>query len=124
MPDGQQVILHIDDDPDCRETVKAILESEGFAVVQADSAEEGRRAFREHRPALVIVDMMMEEIDAGTQLVRDLRAAGADVPIYMLSGAGDELSQNVDTAALGLAGVFQKPIDPAALVSTLRARLG
>jgi len=124
MQDGKYVILHIDDDQDCLDTVAAILGSEDFVVAQAGGAEEGLRVFKETNPDLVIVDLMMEEIDAGTQLVRDLRAVGADVPLYMLSGAGDLLDQNIDAAELGLAGVFQKPVDPATLVSTIRARLG
>jgi DNA-binding response OmpR family regulator len=66
---------------------------------------------------------MMEEVDAGTSLITDLRARGCDVPIYMLSSVGDDLAISVDYSALGLAGVFQKPIDGKSLVTILRAQL-
>ena len=70
------------------------------------------------------LDLMMEEIDAGTNLITRLRALGCDVPIYMLSSVGDDFTLTTDVRELGLAGVFQKPIDPETLLAVLRARLG
>ena len=119
-----KVVLHIDDNPDCLEVVKAVLESEGYRVVQAESGEEGLTAFKQHKPDLVIADLMMEEIDAGVRLVKQIKTLDREVPLYMLSAAGDELNLNVDTTALGITGVFQKPIEPRVLLSTVRARLG
>ena len=80
--------------------------------------------FDSKQPDLVIVDLMMEEIDSGTSFVKEMRAAGNDVPIYMLSSVGDDLAVSVDYSGLGLAGVFQKPIDGKSLITILKARLG
>lgn len=122
MAEGR-TILHIDDNPDCLETVRAILEFEGYSVVNAQSAADGLKAFEECSPALVIVDLMMEEVDSGARLAQDLRARAKGVPIYMLSGAGDSLSEGLDTAQLGLSGVLQKPIEPEKLIALVKARL-
>jgi DNA-binding response OmpR family regulator len=124
MRNGKHVILHIDDNQDCLDTVHAILESEGYILVQARSAEDGLKAFDESRPDLIIVDLMMDEVDAGVTFTGKLAAKGNTAPIFMLSGVGQELTQQVDTSALGLAGVFQKPVDPEMLVNALRCRLG
>ncbi len=124
MRDGKHVILYVDDDPDALFVVRTVLESAGYAVVEAASAEEGLRVFKQSSPDLVIVDLMMEEVDSGAALARDLRALGSAVPVYLLSSVGDGLSQTVDVAGLGLDGVLQKPLAPATLLGILATRLG
>jgi DNA-binding response OmpR family regulator len=123
MPDEKHVILYIDDDKDYLDAVRAILESDGYAMVEARSAQEGLKVFKEAEPDLVIVDLMMEEIDAGTRFVTDLRAIGGDVPIFMLSSVGDNLQLSTDYTALGLAGVFQKPLSANTLLAVLKSKL-
>ncbi|MCB1161356.1 MAG: response regulator [Candidatus Krumholzibacteriia bacterium] len=124
MRDGKHLILCIDDDPDILFTLRIMLEQEGFAVETAASAEDGLRCFRRQAPDALIVDLMMEEVDAGTSLVRDLKALGNVAPVFMLSSAGDNLSMATDYSSLGLAGVFQKPMSRERLVGMLRAKLG
>jgi DNA-binding response OmpR family regulator len=124
MQDGKHVILYIDDDQDYLDAVRVILEAHGYAMLEAKSAAEGLTVYKQHGADLIIVDLMMEEVDAGTSFVRELRALGrADVPIYMLSSVGDNLHLSTDYTALGLAGVFQKPINPETLVSVLKSKL-
>ncbi len=124
MSDDPKTILYIDDDPDYLDALRLILESAGYVMVQARSAEQGLQAFRQHHPDLVIVDLMMEEVDSGTSFVKELRAGGSTVPVYMLSSVGDSLNMASDTASLGLAGVFQKPIDRESLLTILGFVLG
>ena len=116
-------ILCVDDDPDFLAYLEMVLEGEGFEFVGAASAEEGLRAFKEETPDLIILDLMMEEVDAGTRFVKDLKLLGGEVPIFMLSSVGDNLSMTADYAALGLSGIFQKPIDRAVFLNVLRAAL-
>jgi DNA-binding response OmpR family regulator len=123
MKDGKCVILCIDDDPDVLLVLRTILENGGYCVEEAPSAETGLKKFKEVQPDLVIVDMMMEEIDAGRNFVRSLKLERAEVPVYMLSSIGDSLAQNVSWSDLGLAGIFQKPIDPNTLLTTLKIKL-
>jgi DNA-binding response OmpR family regulator len=123
MQDGKYVILYIDDDQDYLDAVRVILESGGYVMVEARSAQEGLKVFKAAEPDLVIVDLMMEEIDAGTRFVTDLRAIGGEVPIYMLSSVGDNLHLATDYTALGLAGIFQKPLSADTLVAVLKSKL-
>ena len=123
MREGKHVVLYVEDDADYQDMVREILEAADFEMVAASSAEEGIRAWDAEKADLVIVDLMMEEVDAGTSLITDLRARGCDVPIYMLSSVGNDLAISMDYGALGLAGVFQKPIDGRSLVTILKARL-
>lgn len=124
MDERTPVILYVEDDADYRDMVQAILETNGYRMVGAGTAEDGLHAFDRESPDLVLVDLMMEEIDAGTNLITRLRAAGCDVPIYMLSSVGDDFTLTTNVQELGLAGVFQKPIDPETLLAVLKVRLG
>ena len=123
MQDGKFVILCIDDDPDILESLKVVLEANDYVVVTAPSAEKGLSVYRESHPDLLIVDLMMEEIDAGTSFVKELQALGNEAPIYMLSSTGDDLQSTISYEDLGLTGVFQKPINPNLLLALLRAKL-
>jgi DNA-binding response OmpR family regulator len=124
MSEGKPVIMYVDDDPDYREVVRTLLESHDYEVIEASTGEEGLRLFRTKRPDLLIVDLMMEEVDSGTSFVKELRLLGNTAPIYMLSSVGEDLNLSADTTTLGLAGVFQKPIDRGTLLGVLKARLG
>jgi len=124
MQEGKHVILCIDDDPDVLAPLKIILEGGGYVVATAPDAKEGIQAFRESQPDAVILDLMMEEIDAGIGLVKEIQALDSRVPIYMLSSTGDYLHGAVDFSSLGLAGIFQKPISSKILLSLLQTKLG
>jgi len=123
MQDDKHVILVVDDDPDIAESLRLVLMTHGYRVVTAGSAEVGLRQVQEHRPDLVIVDLMMEEVDSGTSFVKELRLLGNTAPVFLLSSVGDALYRSTDYAALGFAGVFQKPIDPATLIATVRDKM-
>lgn len=124
MRQGKYVILYVDDDLDMLDTLRIAVEGAGYVVDTARSAEEGLRLFREGAPDLIIVDLMMEEVDSGMELVKALKLAGNQAPVYLLSSVGDQLDTAADSASLGLAGVFQKPLDPRALLAALAAALG
>ena len=123
MKDGKKVILCVDDDKDFLDSVRTILETNNYTVVSASSAEDGLKVYKESKPDLVIVDLMMEEIDSGTGLVKELKLAGNKAPVYMLSSAGDQLSMVTDYSTLGLDGVFQKPLQPKQLLAALKEKL-
>ncbi|MCP3956856.1 MAG: response regulator [bacterium] len=123
MSADKPIVLCVDDDPDILEFLEIVLESEGFTFAGAATAEEGLLAYKSQTPDVLIVDLMMEEVDAGTGMVKELRLLGNRAPVFMLSSVGDNLSMTTDYTALGLAGVFQKPVDRAQLLNVLRMSL-
>jgi two-component system alkaline phosphatase synthesis response regulator PhoP len=123
MKDGKRLVLYIDDDNDALFAIRTILEAQGYAMAGASSAEEGLRIYKALNPDFVIVDLMMEEVDSGASFAQELKALGNKAPVYMLSSVGDDLSTTTDSVALGLDGVFQKPLDAATLLSVLKTRL-
>ena len=124
MQDGKHVILCVDDDSDFIEAMKMVLENNDYIAYTAYTAEEGLKVYKKVDPDLIITDLMMEEIDAGTHFIKELKVLNNTAPIYLLSATGDSLNQTVDANELGLDGVFQKPVDPETLLSVLKAKLG
>ncbi len=123
MQDGKQVILCIDDDPDILSFLEIVLEAAGYVYAGASSAEEGLKVYKEVDPDLIIVDLMMEEVDAGTGFARDLQILRNRAPVFMLSSVGDNLTMTTDYTSLGLAGVFQKPLSKETLLAVLKTKL-
>ena len=124
MQDGKQVILCIDDDDDILLFLRTVLEANGYLVVTAVSAEDGLKVYKKSNPDLLIVDLMMEQVDAGTSLVKELKLLGNTAPIYLLSSVGDNLDMMTDYSSLGLAGVLQKPVDDGQLLTLVKTKLG
>lgn len=117
------MILYVDDDPDCRLAMRQILQANGIPMVEAEDGESGFRAFKEHNPSLILVDLMMEEIDSGVNFLRQVRAAGSTAPVYLVSSVGDSLAMTTSADDLGFTGVFQKPFDNQKFISVIKKKL-
>ena len=87
-------ILIVDDEPDIRLLVDAILRDEGYETRQAGAADAAIAAFRERLPSLVILDVWLQgsKLD-GLGILRVLQAEEPAVPVVMMSGHG-----NIETA--------------------------
>jgi CheY-like chemotaxis protein len=86
-----KTIVLIEDDEGIRETMAALLEDEGFHVVQAANGEEGLARIRENPDrCLVLLDLWMPVMN-GWQMLAALRADPAmqRVPVVVISAAGD-----------------------------------
>ncbi len=117
---NKKLILVIDDDPDILDSIKAILKANGFDVVTAMSGKEGIEAVSKSKPDLILCDMMMERIDAGTKVAQELKKDNPNLPIYLLSSIGTATATNIEIDKLGFNGVFQKPVNPDNLVATIK----
>jgi len=119
----EKTVLIIDDDADIRASMRIVLEAAGFSVGEAGDGEEGLKVAQKVNPDAVIVDLMMETVDAGSKVSVKLKESGFKGPIYLLSAAGDTVRYNIDAKELGLDGIFQKPINHEVLISTLKTKL-
>ena len=121
--DDKKLILVIDDDRDMLEAIKIILETAGFAVGLAVDGKQGLEKVVELQPDLILVDMMMETVDAGVKVTEKIQELGYKAPIFLLSSIGEATSYNLDTIALGFAGVIQKPVIPSMLIPLFKKKL-
>jgi two-component system alkaline phosphatase synthesis response regulator PhoP len=117
-------ILVIDDDPDILESISAVLSSEGFNVLTAIDGKVGVEKFKSEKPDLVLCDMMMERVDAGSKVAELIRKEDTKTPVYLLSSIGNATASNISVTDLGFNGVLQKPVDPDTLISQIKKALG
>lgn len=83
-------VLVIDDDKDFRTSVSCVLDEEGYVVIEADSARLGLEMLLEHRPDVIVLDIMMDTLENGygvTQSVKyqEAYAEFRSTPIIMVS---------------------------------------
>ena len=83
-------VLVVDDDPVVCSLMRATLARDGFTVFEASDGIEGCRLYAEHRPDLLLVDVVMPRMD-GYELCRELRSRpeSAYVPIVVATSLDD-----------------------------------
>jgi two-component system alkaline phosphatase synthesis response regulator PhoP len=113
-------ILVVDDEDWVVKLVRGYLEEAGFRVATASDGAGALAQFDAYRPALVILDLMLPEID-GLEVARRIRKR-SDVPIIMLTARGEE-PDRVAGLELGADDYVVKPFSPRELVSRVRAVL-
>lgn len=85
--DTRPVILLIDDDGGVRDSLALLLETHGYRVITARDGRRGIAAFGEHRPAVVVTDILMPEQD-GIGAIREMRRLNPNTKIIAMSGGG------------------------------------
>ena len=113
-------VLVVEDEESYRHALASGLGHEGFDVVLASDGQEGIRLFDEHRPDIVLLDMLLPGMH-GIDVCRRLRAK-SDVPILMVSAVDTELDV-VLGLELGASGYVTKPFRLRELVALMNAIL-
>jgi DNA-binding response OmpR family regulator len=119
----ETTILIIDDDAELRQ---ALIEQfdleEGFAGAGAASAAEGLSAAAELKPAAIVLDVSLPDMD-GFAACKQLRDEGVKAPIIMLTGAAQEEEQQVQGLDAGANDYVLKPFKFSVLLARIRAHL-
>lgn len=118
--DGLRVLV-VDDEPDARSLVQAILRQYGAEVLVAESAAEARASLRDEQPDVIVSDIGMPDED-GYAFIRRVRADGSRTPAVALTAYASQ--QDAQRAfAAGFQKHVTKPVEPARLVGVV-ANLG
>lgn len=113
-------IMAVDDEQTILRLLSRTLEPEGYGVIVADNGRSALDLLEEHRPDLVILDIMMPGLD-GFQVLNLIRQR-SNVPVIMLS-ARHEMTTRRDTLNLGADDYVGKPFHAGELVARIRAKL-
>jgi CheY-like chemotaxis protein len=123
-------ILIIDDDPDIVEAMKVVLESKNYEVAIAKSGKEGLQRARQLKPDLIILDVMMESVDKGFEVARDLKEDNncKDIPILMLTAIKEKIGLGFEKEAgdpewLPVDDYCEKPLEPGKLIEKVEMLL-
>ncbi|HWE91846.1 MAG TPA: response regulator transcription factor [Pseudonocardiaceae bacterium] len=114
-------VLVVDDEPAVRESIGRGLKFEGYQVDVAGDGLGALDALREHRPDLVILDVMMPRLD-GLETCRRLRVTGDRVPVLMLT-ARRTVGDRVAGLDAGADDYLVKPFALEELLARVRALL-
>ncbi len=113
-------VLIIEDEINICNFIKTILETNGYHVVSARNAENGKTMFLSHRPDLLILDLGLPDLD-GTEIIKQVRET-TGTPIIVLSARTNE-SDKVKALDLGADDYITKPFGTNELLARVRAAL-
>ena len=102
-------ILIVDDEPGIRDTLRSVLEDEGFAVETADTGEQGLEKARTNHFACILLDIWLGDGIDGLETLRMLKEDGVDAAVVMISGHGN-IETAVRSTKLGAFDFIEKPL--------------
>ena len=119
----ETTILIIDDDADLRQALVEQFDLEqGFSGVGASTAAEGFTAAEETKPAAIVLDVSLPDMD-GIEACRKLREQGVKAPIILLTGVSREEQDQVQGLDAGANDYVLKPFKFSVLLARIRAHL-
>jgi two-component system, NtrC family, nitrogen regulation response regulator NtrX len=114
-------VLIVDDERGIRDTLRGVLEDEGFTADAVSTGEECLKALERRAYGCVLLDVWLPGID-GLETLKQMRASGADAAVIIISGHG-----NIETAVratkLGAFDFIEKPLSIAKTVLAVRNAL-
>jgi two-component system response regulator MtrA len=113
-------VLVVDDDQALSEMLGIVLRAEGYDALFCDDGSKAQGIFKETKPDLVLLDLMLPGID-GIEVCKRIRSESG-VPIVMLTARGDTLDV-VKGLESGADDYIVKPFKPKELVARIKARL-
>jgi two-component system KDP operon response regulator KdpE len=116
----EPLVLAADDEAGILKLIKLELSTQGFRVVTAEDGETALRLLDEHRPEIVLLDIIMPDMDGITvmQTIKDRR----NVPVILLTAKGND-SDKVQGLEAGADDYLAKPFSPDELTARVRAVL-
>ena len=121
-------ILLVDDDPDIRDTLRIILEREGYGIRTAANGKQALEELQKKRPDLMILDIMMTTDTEGFDLAYDLRNRSEfrQMPIILLTSFLDKVREEGPDQFQHILGeqwpakwLFEKPVDTKKLLDKI-----
>lgn len=102
-------VLIVDDEPSIRETLRGVLEDEGFDVADAATGEACLEVARKEHFACILLDIWLGDGIDGLETLQKLREEGNDAAVVMISGHGN-IETAVRSTKLGAFDFIEKPL--------------
>ncbi|MEE8277353.1 MAG: sigma-54 dependent transcriptional regulator [Thermoanaerobaculia bacterium] len=114
-------VLLVDDEGSIRDSLRMVLEYEGYRVEEAHSGGEALAKVPQLLPDAVLLDIKMPEMD-GLEVLKQLREKGFDMPVIIITGHGD-VATAVEATRRGAFDFFEKPLERDRVLLSLRNAL-
>ncbi len=119
MADMKKILI-IDDDIDFREQARIVLEANNYQVLEAEDGATGLSLIKSQNPDFILLDVMMEEVDAGVKLAENIANLNIKVPVVILSSFANAAAQVFDTSAVPVKAYLQKPLKSDELLAVIK----
>jgi len=113
-------ILIVEDEKEIAELLKDYLVEEHFEVIIASDGREAIHLYREYRPQLMILDIMLPGLD-GMEVCRTIRSESS-IPIIMLSAKKSDVDKIIGLG-IGADDYVVKPFSPGEIIARVKAQL-
>jgi DNA-binding response OmpR family regulator len=117
----KKTILIVDDDRELVDGLRAVLERQGYAVMQAHDGHQGKQAIYSQHPDLVILDMMMPRM-GGYPVLEHFKGRNDAPPIIMIT-ANEGSRHKAYAEYLGVIDYIRKPFAMERLLETVNKAL-
>jgi two-component system response regulator FixJ len=118
---ADEMVFVVDDDADARDSLCALLESAGVASEAHASARAFLDAYQPGRPACLIADIRMPDMD-GLELQEELNRRNAGLPVIVVTGHAD-VPLAVRAMKAGAVDLIEKPFDDTLLLASVKRAL-
>ncbi|NLX95481.1 MAG: response regulator [Rhodopirellula sp.] len=99
LPVSRRTVLLVDDDSDFLFQQRVQLEAAGFEVLAAVGQGEASEILDRHRPDLAVIDLMMENADAGFTLSYHIKKKDPTIPVIMVTSVNSVTGMDFDATA-------------------------
>ncbi|MGD2148492.1 MAG: response regulator [Anaerolineae bacterium] len=125
MAESRKLIVCIEDEPEMIDLIKLILRRANYDFVGAVGGVEGLEAVRNHKPDLVLLDLMMPDVD-GWEVYRQMKAEDAikDTPVIVITAKAQSIDRVLGLHIAKVDDYITKPFGPQELLDSVATILG
>jgi DNA-binding response OmpR family regulator len=125
MVESRKLIVCIEDEPEMIDLIRLILRRANYDFVGAVGGVEGLEAVRNHKPHLVLLDLMMPDVD-GWEVYRQMKADDdlKDTPVIVITAKAQSIDRVLGLHIAKVDDYITKPFGPQELLDSVAAILG
>ena len=121
MSSRRDSVLVVDDEVFVRESLRDLLENEGYRVIEASTVRDAVQVLESESPGVIVTDLRMPR-ESGLVLLQEARKLGVEAPIVVLTGVGT-VSEAVEAMKAGAYDFIQKPFEPEQFILLIKRAL-
>ncbi|MDH5506215.1 MAG: response regulator [Anaerolineae bacterium] len=115
-----QKVVCIEDEPEMIDLIRLILGRKGFEIIGADGGKQGLDAVREHKPALVLLDLMMPDMD-GWEVYQQIKSdvETSNIPVIVVTAKAQSIDKVLGLHIAKVDDYIPKPFSPQELLNSV-----
>jgi two-component system response regulator VicR len=117
---GAKRVVCVEDEPEMIDLIRLILSRKGFEVLGANGGKEGLSMIKEHKPDLVLLDLMMPDLD-GWEVYQQMKAdkETTDIPVIVVTAKAQSIDKVLGLHIAKVEDYISKPFSPQELIDSV-----